>query len=301
MGVDITTLRAINFARRMRPVNFARAVMLGRQEIFFTKEDFQFIDRRARLQIDYDEEIAVGSFAEPLFRKFGAVEVQSIDASSYEGASIVMDFNQPIGAGLRGRFTLFADFGSIEHIFNIRQAIENICGLLIDGGTVIIKSQANGYAGHGLYQISPELFYSAFSEANGFSNTVVFLVDLHDIKRWCLIRDPRLLRRRNAIPEGRTFYIFCISTRRSAARELKVQQSDYELDSWQAQGHSHMGQYRKSYFSKLRHLINPFVFQNARGRYYALKASRQFQRESPKFDPDLISEAEFGRLRCSQG
>ena len=300
MGVDITTLRALNFARRMKAVNFERSIMLGRQEIFFTMEDFAFIKRRAQLGLEYDDGIQIGNFAEPLFKKFGAAEVDSIDASGYEGASIIADFNQPLETALRGRFTLFADFGSIEHIFDIRQAVENIFRLLAPDGTVLIKTQANGYAGHGFYQISPELFYSAFSEANGFSDTIVFLVDLHDIKRWFLIRDPRSLKKRNSIPEHRTYYIFCISTKRATTREIHVQQSDYEHDAWGTQAHSHMGEYRRSYFSRLRHLINPFVFQNARGRYYALKSSRQFKRESPRFDPDLISASEFDCLRNSK-
>jgi hypothetical protein len=297
MGVDITTLRAINFARRTAAIKFDRTVMLGRQEIFFTKEDFDFVNQRAKLRLDYDESIGIGQFAESLFRKFGATYVDSIDASDYEGASIIANFNKPLRSELRDKFTCFVDFGSIEHIFNIPQAIANISELLIGGGTVLIKTQANGYAGHGFYQISPELFYSAFSEANGFDDTVVFLVDLQDIARWHLVRDPRSLKKRNAIPEHRSYYIFCISTKRAKPSTFEVQQSDYERDAWQTKGHSHMGEYRRSTFSKLRHLINPFMFQNVRGRYYALLSYRNFKRETPSFDPDLISISAFGALR----
>jgi hypothetical protein len=297
MGVDITTLRAINFARRTAAINFDRTVMLGRQEIFFTKEDFDFVKRRAKLGLDYDDSIGIGQFAESLFKKFGAIYVDSIDASDYEGASIIADFNEPLRSELRDKFTCFVDFGSIEHIFNIPQAISNISELLVEGGTVLIKTQANGYAGHGFYQISPELFYSAFSEENGFVDTAVFLVDLQDIARWYLVHDPRSLKKRNTIPEHRTYYVFCISTKRVTPTMLRVQQSDYEGDAWRTKGHSHMGEYRRSTFSKLRHLVNPFIFQNVRGRYYALLSHRKFRHETPSFDPDLISTRALDALR----
>jgi hypothetical protein len=297
MGVDISTLRAIHFASRIKNVDFGRCVMLGRQEIFFTKEDFEFVKRRAQLPIDYDDTVGIGNFAEPLFEKYGALQVDSIDASPYEGASIILDFNRPIPPTLHGRFTLFADFGSIEHIFDISQTVENIFALLAENGTVIMKTQANGYAGHGFYQISPEFFYSVFSEENGFADTFVFLVDLQNIKRWRLVPDPKQIGKRNVIPEHRTYYIFCFSTKKTCRNGINVLQSDYELSAWRTTGHTHMGGYRRSLFSKIRHRVNPFVFQNFRGRYYALKSQLQFDRDTPRFDPDVIAPTDFANLR----
>jgi hypothetical protein len=125
----------------------------------------------------------------------------------------------------------------------------------------------------------------------------VFLVDLQDIARWYLVQNPRMLKKRNAIAEHRTYYIFCISTKRGVSARVGVQQSDYERDAWRTKGHSHMGEYRRSIFSKLRHLINPFLFQNVRGRYYALLSHRRFKLETPSFDPDLISARAFDVLR----
>ena len=196
MGVNITTLRAINFAKRTRQMDFSRTLMLGRQEIFFTKEDFEFACKRAGVEIDYGEDVRLGQFSEGLFRRLGGGETDSVDASSYEGASIIADFNRPIASELHQRYSMFIDCGSIEHIYNVPQVVNNIARLLCPGGTAFIVTQANGYAGHGFYQFSPEFFYSVFSDQNGFRDTIVFLVDLQDIKRWHLIPEPKRIGRR---------------------------------------------------------------------------------------------------------
>jgi hypothetical protein len=297
MGVEITTLRAISFARRTRPMDFSRIVMLGRQEIFFTKEDFEFFRKRTGLAVQYDEDIGLGKFSEGLFKRLGGQEVDSIDASNYEGASIIADFNRPIEPILHQKYSMFIDFGSIEHIYNVPQVIKNIAKLLGPEGTAFIMSLANGYAGHGFYQFSPEFFYSVFSEQNGFRDAVVFLVDLQDTRRWHLMPDPRRIRRRNDIPQSRSYFIFCLSTKTNDVEEIRAQQSDYEDDAWTTSGHSHMGLHGASLFSRVRHLFNPFLFQNIRGWHYSMKSLRDFQKVSIRFDPDLISSDEFARLR----
>ena len=295
MGIEINALRALGFAKRIKGANFERTAMIGRQEIFFTEEDFAFIKKRVGLPLDYDRSIGIGQFAEALFKKFGARSVDAIDASDYEGANVITDLNKPIREELRGRYTLCADFGSIEHIFNIPQVIDNIFALLVEGGTVIVQSQANGFAGHGFYQLSPELFYTAFSRENGFTDTTVFLVDMQDIRRWYFIRDPHALARRNDIAQRRSYYIFCIARKRASVAGVQALQSDYQL-AWTTEGHSHMGAFGRGLSSRVRHLFNPFLFQNIRGLYYALRSLHDFRRETLRFDPDLISGEDFDRL-----
>jgi hypothetical protein len=297
VGVEITALRAINFAQRMRQLDLSSTVMLGRQEIFFTKEDFDFFCRRTGSAIQYGEDIGLGQFSEGLIRRFGCERIDSIDASGYEGASIVADFNRPIASDLHQRYSAFLDFGSIEHIYNVPQVIDNITKLLRPEGTALIATQANGYAGHGFYQFSPEFFYSVFSEQNGFRDTVVFLVDLQDTRMWHLIPEPKRIGRRNDIAQSRSYFIFCLTTKANGVDEIRVQQSDYQEDAWNTSGHSHMGRHGASLFSKARHFFNPFLFQNVRGWYYSRKSLRDFQKESIRFDPDRISRDAFARLK----
>jgi len=297
VGVNITTLRAINFVRRIFNLDFSKTVMLGRQEIFFTRDDFEFVCKRTGLAMRYNDSIAMGQFSEGLFKLFGGQQVDSIDASDYEGASIIADFNCPVPAELVGQYSMFIDFGSIEHVYNIPQVVDNVAKLLRPGGAALIMTQANGYAGHGFYQFSPEFFYSIFSESNGFNYTVVFLVDLQDIKRWHLMPEPRRIGRRNDIPQSRSYFIFCLSTKTSDVETLRAQQSDYQEDAWTTSGHSHMGRHGASLFSRVRHLFNPFLFQNVRGWYYSTRSLRDFRRSTIRFDPDLVSMEEFEKLR----
>jgi hypothetical protein len=42
-------------------------------------------------------EFPASDFAEPLLKSLDASVVESIDASDYEGASIIADFNRPLG------------------------------------------------------------------------------------------------------------------------------------------------------------------------------------------------------------
>jgi hypothetical protein len=280
-------------------MDFSSTIMLGRQEIFFTKEDFEFFRKRTGLAIRYDEEIRLGKFSERLFTRFGAGKVDSIDASNYEGASIIADFNHPIATELHKKYSMFIDFGSIEHIYNVPQVIDNVTKLLRPEGTVFIMSQANGYAGHGFYQFSPEFFYSAFSAQNGFRDTIVFLVDTQDTKKWHLMPEPKRIGRRNEIPQSRSYFVFCLSTKTNDVKEICPQQSDYVEDAWITSGHSHMGLHGASMFSRVRHLFNPFLFQNIRGWYYSVKSLRDFQNRSIRFDPDLISREDFARLRTN--
>jgi hypothetical protein len=63
-------------------------------------------------------EVPASDFAEPLLKSLDANVVASIDASDYEGASIIADFNKPLGDQYHGKFTCFIDFGAMEHIFN---------------------------------------------------------------------------------------------------------------------------------------------------------------------------------------
>lgn len=293
MGVSLTMLRAIALATRTRNIDFSNTVMLGRQEIFFTKEDFEFIRRRSGLSPSYGQDIAIGQFAEGLFRRFGANRAESIDASAYEGASIVHDFNCPVPAEMHEKYTAFVDFGSMEHVYNVPQVVDNVARLLRIGGSAFIVSQANGYAGHGFYQFSPEFFYSVFCESNGFNDTVVCLVDLQDSRRWFLIPEPRRIGGRNEIPQSRTYFIVCFATKVRNVEQIRAQQSDYQDDAWTTSGHSHMGIHGASMFSKVRHLFNPFLFQNLRGSYYAAKTCRAFRRQTVRFDPDLVSAEEF--------
>jgi hypothetical protein len=150
----------------------------------------------------------------------------SYDHSDYEGATFVHDFNQPIPAEHHGCYTLAYDGGSIEHIFNTKEVIENMNAMLRVGGSLIVHSQCNGAAAHGFYQLSPEFFYSVLSSHNGFDDTHVFLVDVSR-DTWHLVVPP-VIGGRHSIP-NRRFDILCVAKKIATVEHVKAQQSDYEI------------------------------------------------------------------------
>ena len=75
-----------------------------------------------------------GDFAEGFLSGFlGARTVRALDYSDYQQADIVHDLNQPLPPELHNRFDALIDGGSIEHIFDIRQALTSYMALVRTG------------------------------------------------------------------------------------------------------------------------------------------------------------------------
>jgi hypothetical protein len=82
-----------------------------------------------------------GGWGEAFFRLLGAQRVDSIDASSIEGASLIHDLNTPIDDSLKERFSLIYDGGTLEHLFNLPQALRNCMEMLRLGGYFVSREQ----------------------------------------------------------------------------------------------------------------------------------------------------------------
>ena len=133
---------------------------------------------------------------EPFLRHLGARQVDSCDASAYEGATRVHDLNQPIPGDWDGTYDAVIDGGTLEHVFNFPTAIENCMRLVKPGGHLLLFTMANNCCGHGFYQFSPELFYAALSEENGFEVESMILHRVGPSARWLEVSDPRKIRSR---------------------------------------------------------------------------------------------------------
>jgi SAM-dependent methyltransferase len=303
VGIDLTGLRALNFANRVYKFNFRKTATLGRHEIHFWKQDFDTV--RKGFGFEYDESLAVGSFCEPLLRKLGAEDITSIDASGFEGASMVHDFNQPIPETLHNQFDAFLDFGSIEHIFNVAQVIDNVVKLVKPGGQVLIATNANGFPAHGLFQYSPEFFYSVFSERNGFRNTSVFLVNTLRPKLWHLIEQPAHLKRRNQIPFESQMTLVVLSTKTSCVDQLRVVQSDYddtwarfETGNWTRWNAEHISGWKRL----LHQVVNPYTYRIASQLALTFEVRQQYRGDRALVDPDNVDPAKFKtEVACSVG
>jgi hypothetical protein len=97
-----------------------------------------------------------------------SIEESSLDFNSAEGANIICDLNQPVPSDMRKKFDIVIDGGTLEHIFDIRTAFENIFSLVAVSGFIIHINPLNNWINHGFYQISPGLII-ATHKVNGFS------------------------------------------------------------------------------------------------------------------------------------
>src|SRR5262245_52181276 len=120
MGIVADSVRLLLDCRN-RGVVFTRTLMIGRQNVFIGGVEFRRL--LAKLGVDSDARLRdsvkrSGDFSEPLFRALGADTVESMDASEFEGATIIHDLNLPIPARLREQFDVVYDGGSLEHVFD---------------------------------------------------------------------------------------------------------------------------------------------------------------------------------------
>ena len=228
MGLGVNELRAIAFGKRLGLLQLDQTVTLGRQQTFLSPCDY---DQLVKMSVLPKAEFPDSDFAEPLLKSLDASVVESIDASDYEGASIIADFNEPLEEQHHGKFTCFIDFGAMEHIFNAHQVLVNINKILRPNGTALLLVPANGYLGHGFYQFSPEFFYSTLIPRNGFSETIVILIDWDRPENWYYVKSPTALQDRNQASNNR-YQLLCFTRKIATIDSIYAQQSDYVNLLW---------------------------------------------------------------------
>ncbi len=202
---------------------FKNILCLGKQEMILTDEDmkkFNLIEKEYvnNRYIDY-----------LLINKFKANSVKSIDNSSFEGADIIHDMNKPI-ENLNEKFDTVIDFGTSEHIFNVAQNLNNISKLCKINGIILHSLPANNNCGHGFWQFSPELFFSLYSENNGFFETEIFIFNTHNKYEWWKVEKQKLGERLE-INSDSPLYILVKTVKKSEIQNKNVQQSDY-VERW---------------------------------------------------------------------
>lgn len=274
MGLTATDLNLL-FDLRDRGHRPARIATIGRLSLYLHPKQVQHLSKI------FPDSPAIASYCwggpceEILKVVTGATEVVSIDASDYEGATIVHDMNLPLRTGrpdLVGRFDLVIDGGSLEHVFNFPVAVENLMALCRVGGCVISANPANNLCGHGFYQFTPELMHRLYSEQNGFSSEYVLLTICNSLSverdrqpRTFQVVDPSSLGRRVLINNCKPVMI------RILARKIddcpldptEVQQSDYTA-AWSGNHStqvpvSNARRALKTFFALLPHMAQTLV------------------------------------------
>jgi SAM-dependent methyltransferase len=203
VGIDTHTVAFLKMARA-QGVNFSRTLTIGRQTAYGACHS-----------------------ADELLQELGATELDSLDASDYEGATIVHDLNTPFFS--ESLYTVVFDGGSLEHVFNFPQALANCLNLVEVGGHFVAAMPANNQLGHGFYQFSPELLWRCLSPDSGFRVEAMFLLEKRPLRaRWYQALDPAIVGRAQ-LQTRHAVEMFVISRRESNIEPLRVapQQSDY--------------------------------------------------------------------------
>ena len=177
MGIP-TVFCALLVRAKHEGTAFGRLATIGRQSLTVPLDDLKDFARQLGVGSCDWEQIAATGYADAfLVDVLGADRVTSFDYSAYQGVDVVHDFNRPLDPKYHQAFDALIDGGSIEHIFDVRQAFENYMNLVRPGGEIFIHTPANNLLGHGFYQFSPEFFYRVFSPENGFEIVDVCLTE----------------------------------------------------------------------------------------------------------------------------
>ncbi len=104
---------------------------------------------------------------EDFYKGLGFDEVHTMDVSPYQGASHIHDLNKPLPAELAGQYDAVLSGGTLEHVFDIANALRCVAAMVKVGGTVICDAPMNNWIDHGFYQLSPTLKFDFFG-ANEF-------------------------------------------------------------------------------------------------------------------------------------
>jgi hypothetical protein len=238
MGLDLNGVRLQLVARKLG-ADFKDVVTIGRQALNISQLQLQkevaYFDVPCNTG-DMGNNVASDySYSEPFFSLLGAQTIESIDNSDYESATIIHDMNDPIPAGLKGKFSVVVDAGTLEHVFNYPVALKNCMELLKSGGVFISITPANNFMGHGFYQFSPELFFSVFTQANGFELMKLLICEAYDDSQWYEVSKPKGGNAgRVTLINHQPTYLMCIARRLDDKCEpfrKTPQQSDY-VEAW---------------------------------------------------------------------
>lgn len=240
MGLDANGVKFLVYAAR-RGVDFGSTATIGRQSVLASAESIERVIREGRKSVD---EVTLknilassGGYGETILKFLGAVSVVSFDASDYEGATEVHDFNHPIDEQFKNRFTTVLDGGTLEHIFNFPTALKNCMEMTAEGGHFLAITPTNNFLGHGYYQFSPELHFSAFTVANGFEIIDVIFFEDFEGSPWYRVKSPKEAKGRVTLENARPSYLLVIAKRTSVKPIFSEfpQQSDYSA-AWMGDG-----------------------------------------------------------------
>jgi len=244
MGLNYNDVRCLLEWRKTHP-DGTSVLTIGRQGVYLHPRNVAALERIFAGDNDLKEWLRGyrwGDYADEMFKSaLHFRRVESLDISSFEGATITQDIGVPLARDLVGQFDLVVDGGTLEHVFNFPVAIGNLMNAARVGGFVYTQNPCNAQAGHGFYQFSPELMYRVFSEGNGFKVHYVRIAfsktispELTEVQPLYDVIDPRQYGDRVYLMKGGPASMLCLAekTENQEPFTRPTLQSDYEK-KWQ--------------------------------------------------------------------
>ncbi len=232
MGIDSNGARFLAYAKTL-DVDFVQTAMIGRQNLYINPLKL----RQVLEQFGYgptDQEVAgifgrSDGFSEAFFHYLGAQQVHSFDYSAYQNSTYIHDMNEVISDEFKECYSVVLDGGSLEHIFNFPVAIKNCMEMVKVGGHYLAITPANNFFGHGFYQFSPELYFTVFSEVNGFKLEKMIAFEEKGDPTWYSVKSPFEISGRVTLSNSFPVHLLVIAKRldRRPIFQTSPQQSDY--------------------------------------------------------------------------
>jgi SAM-dependent methyltransferase len=207
VGININFAKFIlDSAKDLTPLNSKQSFQicsLGWPDLLFTPADAEkqlsnlFNDETPK-ELNFSESARIkdyhglrfdGNLACPkwFFSSLNA-KLVVLDIKVLHGEELIADLGAPNSVDpLKESFDLVIDNGTIEHIFNIPQAMSNIASLVRLGG-VVVHSNPFLMPNHGFWSINPTMYFD-FYESNGFKLETVLIVSNYNDKRISLSRE----------------------------------------------------------------------------------------------------------------
>lgn len=247
MGVDLQAIRLLDQYTKSKKLG--NVLTLGRQGLSLGRSEIQIAAKKygisnSLLESEWCEQL--------LMKHFGANSVNSLDCSNFEGATIVQDLNEPIKSEVQ--YDTVLDFGTSEHIYNIKIVYENIKNLCKTDGGIIHLLPANNFCGHGFYQFSPMFFRSVYGEESGFMIESMYLAKMSKDSGWFEVHNVKE-NDRFVFYNNYPTTVMLIAQKKSTKNSLTIQQPDYQ-NNWINHGSLGINKKQNLALSKLKYFLN---------------------------------------------
>ncbi len=159
MGIDIAQTRFLDACADRAPIT-GPTLALGSLTIRETDETIErFAHEQGHSRLAREKTVAA-----LMIERYGVGRYFSCDINGL--ADLRLDLSRPLPPEHKGVYGSILNGGTLEHIFDIRQAMENIHDAVTLGG-LIIHTTPMTWHDHGFYNFNPVFFHQT-AEANAY-------------------------------------------------------------------------------------------------------------------------------------